>query len=202
MTTIRGIDVANFFIDIINSDEEGSVTNLQLNKIVFFAQAWSLVLKNKPLFEQNISYETHKIFYEYTSTKYHKYIFNLLNTLCKRSPYENFVHIFHLSLCFIFKFLYQCENTQHLSNIDLVILNCFSLGIKSLTKQKLFPSINRLKKIYEEKYKTYNKKEIIEGEVICLKLLNYDINILTPLKLLYHIIFLLLQKKIHLGKIL
>lgn len=53
MTTIRGIDVANFFIDIINSDEEGSVTNLQLNKIVFFAQAWSLVLKNKPLFDED-----------------------------------------------------------------------------------------------------------------------------------------------------
>ena len=148
-----------------------------------------LFIKNKPLFEQNISYETHQIFYKYTSNKYHKYIFNLLNTLCKRSPYENFVHVFHLSLCFIFKFLYQCENTQHLSNIDLVILNCFSLGIKSLTKQKLFPSINRLKKIYEEKYKTYNKKEIIEGEVICLKLLNYDINILTPFEYIEYITF-------------
>lgn len=53
MSTVRGIDVANFFIDVINSDEEGSVTNLQLNKIVFFAQAWSLVLKNKPLFDED-----------------------------------------------------------------------------------------------------------------------------------------------------
>lgn len=50
---IKGIDVANFFIDVINSDEEGNITNLQLNKIIFFAQAWSLVLKNKPLFEED-----------------------------------------------------------------------------------------------------------------------------------------------------
>jgi hypothetical protein len=75
--------------------------------------------------------------------------------------------------------LYQCENTPYLSNLDLIILNCFSLGIKSIMKQKDFPSINRLKKLYEEKYINYNNEEICEGEIICLKLLNYDINVLT-----------------------
>ena len=148
-----------------------------------------LFIKNQPLFEKPISYESHKIFYKFTSEKYYKYIFNLLETLCKRSPYENTSHIFHLSLSFIFKILYQCENTPHLSNLDLITLNCFSLGIKSLTKQKFFPSITRIKKIYEEKYKTYNNKEILEGEIICLKFLNYNINILTPFEYVEYILY-------------
>ena len=137
------------------------------------------LINDKPLFEDNISIENHKIFYKYTKTKYYFYIYELLDKLCKKSPYENNSSIFHLSLYFILKILYQCENTPYLSNLDLIILNCFSLGIKSIIKQKDFPSINRLKKIYEEKYINYNNEEICEGEIICLKLLNYDINVLT-----------------------
>lgn len=100
----------------------------------------------KPLFEDKISIENHKIFYKYTKTKYYFYIYELLDKLCKKSPYENNSSIFHLSLYFILKILYQCENNPYLSNLDLIILNCFSLGIKSIIKQKDFPSINRLKK--------------------------------------------------------
>ena len=148
-----------------------------------------LCLKNKPFFEQRIIYKNHKIFYKYTSNKYYKYIFNLLDTLCKRSPYENKSYIFHLSLSFILRILYNCENTPYLSNLDLIILNCFSLGIKSLIKQKLFPSINKLKKIYEEKFSNYNRNEIVEGEIICLKLINYNINLLTPFEYIEYIIY-------------
>ena len=148
-----------------------------------------LYIKNHALFDSPISFSTHKIFYKYTSLKYYKYIFNLLNTLCKKSPYENSSHIFHLSLSFIFKFLHECENTPHLSNLDLIILNCFTLGIKALTKQKLFPSITRVKKIYEEKYGNYSNKEILEGEIICLKMIDYDINILTPFEYVEYITF-------------
>ena len=148
-----------------------------------------LYIKNQSLFDSPISFETHKIFYKYTSLKYYKYIFNLLNNLCKKCPYENSTQIFHLSFTFILKCLHKCENTPYLSNLDLIILNCFSLGIKSLTKQKLFPSIKRLKKIYEEKYCNYSNKEILEGEIICLKLLNYNINILTPLEYVEYITY-------------
>ena len=146
-----------------------------------------LYIKNKPLFEKTISFSNHKIFYKYTSTKYYKYIFNLLDTLSKRSSYENKSHIFHLSLTFIFKILFQCGNTPHLSNLDLITLNCFSLCIKSLTKQKMFPSITKIKNIYQEKYNSYTNKEILEGEIVCLKLLNYNINILTPFEYVEYI---------------
>ena len=148
-----------------------------------------LYLKNKPFFEQKIEYKNHKIFNKYTSNKYYKYIFNLLDTLCKRSPYENKNYIFHLSLSFILRILYNCENTPYLSNLDLIILNCFSLGIKSLIIQKLFPSINKIKKIYEEKFSNYSRKEIVEGEIICLKLINYNINILTPFEYVEYILY-------------
>lgn len=50
---VKGIDVANFFIELMNSEKDGSVTNAQLNKLLFFSQAWSLVLNNEPLFEED-----------------------------------------------------------------------------------------------------------------------------------------------------
>ena len=138
-----------------------------------------VINKSEPLFQNPISSENHKIFYKYTSHKYYKYIYELLDTLSKKSRYENYSSIFHLSLYFILKILYKCENTAYLNNLDLIVLNSFSLGIKSTIQQKDFPSINRLKKIYEEKYINYKNEEICEGEIVCLKLLNYKINILT-----------------------
>jgi hypothetical protein len=138
-----------------------------------------ILIKDKPLFEEFIQIENHKIYYKYSSQKYYTYIYDILDILCKKCPYENSSSIFHLSLNFILKILYQCGNVPYLSNLDLIVLNCFSLGAKCIIKQTSFPSINRIKKIYEEKYNNYKNEEICEGEIICLKLLNYDINILT-----------------------
>ena len=135
--------------------------------------------KNKPLFKDKISVEQHKIFYKYTSSNYYKYIYDLLDILCKKSPYENKSSIFHMSLYFILRILYKCENNPYLTNLDLIVLICFELGVKSIIKQKDYPSITRVKKIYEEKYNNYKNEEIYEGEIICLKLLNYNINIIT-----------------------
>lgn len=50
----RSIDVANFFIDLTCSKEEGYITNLKVNKLLYFAQAWSYVRNNRPLFDENI----------------------------------------------------------------------------------------------------------------------------------------------------
>ncbi len=51
---MNALDVANFFIEMTNADEEGCMTNLKLNKLVYFAQAWSLAKLNKSLFEEDI----------------------------------------------------------------------------------------------------------------------------------------------------
>ncbi len=48
------IQIANVFIEIANSEKEGSITNLKLNKLLYFAQGWSLVRNGRPLFEEDI----------------------------------------------------------------------------------------------------------------------------------------------------
>lgn len=51
---LKAIDVANFFIDIANNNDDDCITNLRVNKLLYFAQGWSLARKNKPLFEEEI----------------------------------------------------------------------------------------------------------------------------------------------------
>lgn len=46
--------VANFFIALGNGENEDYMTNLRLNKLMYFAQAWSLVLFGNPLFQEDI----------------------------------------------------------------------------------------------------------------------------------------------------
>lgn len=50
----KAIDIANFFIDLTNSMDECHITNMKVNKLVYFAQAWSMVKYNKKLFDENI----------------------------------------------------------------------------------------------------------------------------------------------------
>ena len=55
----------------------------------------------------------------------------------------------------------------------------------------------KIKKIYEEKYINYKNEEICEGEIICLKLLNYNINIVTA----YEYIIYLTQNDLKLKEL-
>lgn len=43
-------DVANYFIDITNSSEDDQITNLKLNKLLYYAQGVYLARTGKPLF--------------------------------------------------------------------------------------------------------------------------------------------------------
>lgn len=47
-------DVANFFIDLAVNSEEDSITNLQLNKLLYFSQGHYLARTGKPLFNERI----------------------------------------------------------------------------------------------------------------------------------------------------
>lgn len=53
---LHAIDVANFFIDMANanSEVEDFMTNLRVNKLLYFSQAWSLVRRGKPLFSEEL----------------------------------------------------------------------------------------------------------------------------------------------------
>ena len=134
---------------------------------------------NKPLIPHRPILNTHKIFIKYTSNRYMKYAFELLDTLCQNTKFKNKKYLLHLALSYLIIILFNLKNNSYLSNFDVMILCCFELGIKSLENQKQIPSLQKLKKIYEIKYNDYENKEIIKAELICIKLLNYNINILT-----------------------
>lgn len=59
MRHMDAVDVANFFVEMSNADEDGCMTNLKLNKLVYFAQAWSLAKLGKPLFEEEVQAQSY-----------------------------------------------------------------------------------------------------------------------------------------------
>ena len=144
---------------------------------------------NFPLIDNKIIEKRNLIFIKYTSELYYKYSIELIETLCKKSKFANTKLLFHTTLSFLLKILYNCGNTPCINNFDLLILCSFSIGIKSVETRNKSPSINRLKKIYQEKYYNYDNNEIKIGEIICLKLMNYNINILTPYESLFYLLY-------------
>ena len=145
---------------------------------------------NTPLIsEQDSIYLNHKIFQKYTSRPYYKYAFDLLDTLCKKTNYQNKKQLLHISFTYLIYILYNCGNIAYLSNFDIMILCCFYLAIKAIIKQNTIPCMSKFKKIYIEKYNNYKNEEIIKAEIICLKLLKYKINILTVHDCLYYLLY-------------
>ncbi len=51
--TMKAIDIANIFLELFKFDEEG-LTNLKLNKLLYYAQGCSYQRRNKPLFKDDI----------------------------------------------------------------------------------------------------------------------------------------------------
>lgn len=51
---LKAIDIANFFVDVYNAMGEEIITNLKVNELVYFAQAWSLAKFNTKLFDEDI----------------------------------------------------------------------------------------------------------------------------------------------------
>lgn len=47
------LDIANFFIQLSNSIPDDYVDNLKLNKLLYFAQGWSLAINAEPLFKDD-----------------------------------------------------------------------------------------------------------------------------------------------------
>lgn len=50
----RAIDTANYFLATLGSDPESDLTNLKMQKLCAYAQAVSLALLNRPLFDERI----------------------------------------------------------------------------------------------------------------------------------------------------
>lgn len=82
-------DVAIFFIDYFNSLEEGSITNLQLNKLLYFAQGHYLARTGKPLFEDDIEAWEYGPVVPSIYHKYKKYGNALITETISKEEYED-----------------------------------------------------------------------------------------------------------------
>jgi uncharacterized phage-associated protein len=52
-------DIANWFLAGVDRAAGDSITHLKLQKLVYYAQAWSLALLDRPLFEEDFQAWTH-----------------------------------------------------------------------------------------------------------------------------------------------
>nr|VFJ55553.1 MAG: Uncharacterized phage-associated protein [Candidatus Kentron sp. FW] len=52
-------DVAKYFLSIANEDEDSGISNLKLQKLVYYAQAFHLAIFEKPFFEEEIEAWAH-----------------------------------------------------------------------------------------------------------------------------------------------
>ena len=131
---------------------------------------------NKPIFPTCISSRTNRIFLKYSSKKYRKYSLDLIRNLSEKIQFSNSDSIFYQTLLYHDIVLYNCGNEVIINNLDLLILNCFYISIKSLNSQYHVPSLKKLKNIIKEKFSLYRDNEIVSTEIECLKLLDYNIN--------------------------
>lgn len=51
---LNSIDIANYFLTKIDETSGDLISNLKLQKLVYYAQGFSIVLLGKPLFDENI----------------------------------------------------------------------------------------------------------------------------------------------------
>jgi uncharacterized phage-associated protein len=57
--TITIFNVADFFLNRVETEQGSSITHLKLQKICYYAQAWYLALENKKLFENRFEAWVH-----------------------------------------------------------------------------------------------------------------------------------------------
>ena len=142
---------------------------------------------NEPLIKENITLNNHKIFFKYTTEPYIKHIVETFRNLCDRCSCNTREKIFYSCLSYLLRILYNCKNDIRIDNFDLVLLSIFYISLKANDLQKKIPRISKLKTIYKEKYRNIDNIEIKKTEILCLKLLNYDINIITPYDCFYYL---------------
>jgi uncharacterized phage-associated protein len=76
------LDVAAWFLNEIDRKAGDSITNLKLQKLVYYAQAWSVALLNQPLFPEEVEAWAHGPVVEEVYQKYKEYRYDAI----PRSP--------------------------------------------------------------------------------------------------------------------
>ena len=133
--------------------------------------------------------QEHKTFIEYTTEENYKYAYDILTILTNNSKSKNKVSLFHKSIKCLLKVIYNLYNIENPFDYDLLILSCFFIGLKLNELRTEVPKIKKLKEIYPEKCQNYGQKSIRQTELICIKLLNYDIDIKTSYDYLFNLLY-------------
>ena len=138
------------------------------------------ILKNlgKPTFPINISSSTNKIFIKYSDNELRKSHIDIIFNLCKNSNFKNKESLLYQTLIFHDLILYNCGNDDIIKDINLMILTTFFISIKAIGTQITLITIEQLKKL-NNKFSHYKNEEIVQMEILCLKILKYKINVLT-----------------------
>ena len=138
------------------------------------------ILKNlgTPTFPINISSSTNKIFIKYTDNNLRKNHIDIIFNLCKNSNFKNKESLLYQTLIFHDLILYNCGNDEIIKDINLMILTTFFISIKAIGTQITLITIEQLKKL-NNKFSHYTNEQIVQMEILCLKILKYNINILT-----------------------
>ncbi len=75
---LKANTVADFFISLGNADNEDPMTNLRINKLMYFAQGWNLQRFGKPLFQEDIKAWKYGPVIESIYKKYQSYGKNII----------------------------------------------------------------------------------------------------------------------------
>ena len=132
-----------------------------------------------PTFPKNISSSTNKVFIKYSDNQIRRYNIDLIYNLCKNSNVKNKESLLYQTLIFHDIILYNCGNKDVIKDINLMILTVFYLSVKCIGTQYTMINIEQLKKLLPNRFSHYKNQEILEMEILCLKLLRYNINIIT-----------------------
>jgi hypothetical protein len=132
-----------------------------------------------PTFPKNISSSTNKVFIKYSDNQIRRYNLDIIYNLCKNSNLKNKESLLYQTLIFHDLILYNCGNKDIIKDINLMILTAFYLSVKCIGIQFTMINIEQLKKLIPNKFSQYKNNEIIEMEILCLKLLKYNVNIIT-----------------------
>ena len=132
-----------------------------------------------PSFPKNISSSTNKVFIKYSDNQIRRYNIDLIYNLCKNSNLKNKESLLYQTLIFHDLILYNCGNNDFIKDINLMILTVFYLSIKCIGTQFTMINIEQLKQLIPNIFSHYKNQQILEMEILCLKLLRYNINIIT-----------------------
>lgn len=155
-----------------------------------------MILENDLFKKSNISIipskfieQEHKTFIKYLKDDNYKYTYDILKILSNNSKSINKISLFHKSMKCLLKVIYNLYNIENPFDYDLLILSCFYIGLKLNELRTKVPKIKKLKEIYPQKYNNYDQISIRQTELICIKLLNYNIDIVTSYDCLFGLLY-------------